>query len=194
MVPNIQVKWVGKIGIITLWHAHLLAISVSLGLIHEGTHHSSYKLPEIFPAAEGLCFDCYFLHRFVKIAIAGICLIHIVISIGCLYYRWVVHIGKIPLTPESKRLLDYSYHYGWDKHSLLSPPLVGSFGVSGVGRSWFVGFGSSIGSSPPLLQPTAKVHASNNAKFIKMFLHCSLRLVGFYLYIFSGKGRSMEAW
>ena len=34
---------------------------------------------------------------FVGIAIAGISLIHIIIAVGCLHHRWVVHIGKIPL-------------------------------------------------------------------------------------------------
>ena len=50
----------------------------------------------------------------VGIAIAGICLIHIIIAIGCLHHRWVVYIGKIPVgTLIPTRHAHIVIHVGW---------------------------------------------------------------------------------
>ena len=101
--PETEVQVIGEISIRAFSHSHTLAEFIELCL-HPGrqAHHSgSYKFPiyEILGAAAEevpvLVAVADILLMFI--AIAGIGLIHIIISIRCLNHRRIMHIGEIPL-------------------------------------------------------------------------------------------------
>ena len=188
--PETEVQVIGEIGVRTFSHSHTLAKFIEFCL-HPGrqAHHGgSYKFPiyEILGAAaeEVSVLVAVADILLMCITIAGIGLIHIIISIRSLYHRRIVHIGKIPLRalcPGSHRCIIIIIGRTFVISQFLCCLITRSWcRIWGWCRSW-------IHRNLRIITATAASYrqrtSQQKGKYMKLF-HFSFRLVSFIIFFF----------